>query len=73
MEIENSLGAWAMEKSEDFGVVLVEMLGGDHQMDMKPGDYMYLRRSHHRLARSRARDQVESASGPVGAQDRRSL
>jgi mannose-6-phosphate isomerase-like protein (cupin superfamily) len=69
--IDNSLRAWAVEKSEDFGVVLVEVLGqiplhfhpdgnrrmfvlegrvkmrgGDHEMDMQPGDYMYLPRSH---------------------------
>jgi len=25
----------------------VKMQGGDHEMHMKPGDYMYLRRSHH--------------------------
>jgi mannose-6-phosphate isomerase-like protein (cupin superfamily) len=72
VEVENSLRAWAVEKSEDFGVVLVEVLGtiplhmhpdgnrrmfllegrvrmkgGDHELDMVPGDYMYLRRSHH--------------------------
>jgi mannose-6-phosphate isomerase-like protein (cupin superfamily) len=70
--IENSLRAWAIEKSEDFGVVLVEVLGqvplhmhpdgnrrmflvegrvrmqgGSHEMDMRPGDYMYLPRDHH--------------------------
>ena len=64
--------AWILEKSEDFGVVLIEtkgtiplhmhpdgnrrmfliegamtMKGGEHEMDMKPGDYMYLPRNHH--------------------------
>jgi mannose-6-phosphate isomerase-like protein (cupin superfamily) len=72
VEIENSLRAWALEKSEDFGVVLIEvvgtiplhmhpdgnrrmflvegrmkMLGGDQEMEMKPGDFMYLPRNHH--------------------------
>jgi mannose-6-phosphate isomerase-like protein (cupin superfamily) len=70
--VENSLRAWAVERSTDFGVVLIEVLGtiplhlhpdgnrrmfllegrvrmrgGDHEMDMLPGDYMYLGRSHH--------------------------
>ena len=70
--VENSLRAWAVERSEDFGVVLIEvlgqiplhmhpdgnrrmfvvegrvkMLGGTHEMDMRPGDYMYLPRNHH--------------------------
>ena len=70
--IDKVLRAWALEKSEDFGVVLVEilgtvplhmhpdgnrrmfvaegrvkMLGGTHEMDMLPGDYMYLPRDHH--------------------------
>jgi mannose-6-phosphate isomerase-like protein (cupin superfamily) len=70
--VENSLRAWAVERSADFGVVLIEVLGtiplhlhpdgnrrmfllegrvrmrgGDHEMDMLPGDYMYLGRSHH--------------------------
>jgi mannose-6-phosphate isomerase-like protein (cupin superfamily) len=70
--VENSLRAWAVEKSADFGVVLIEVLGtiplhlhpdgnrrmfllegrvrmrgGDHEMDMQPGDYMYLGRNHH--------------------------
>ena len=64
--------AWILEKSDDFGVVLIEtkgtiplhmhpdgnrrmflieggmrMKGGEHEMDMKPGDYMYLPRNHH--------------------------
>ena len=64
--------AWVVEKSVDFGVVLIEvngtiplhmhpdgnrrmfllegamkMLGGEHEVDMKPGDYMYLPRNHH--------------------------
>ena len=72
VEIENAARAWAVEKSADFGVVLIEvtgniplhmhpdgnrrmfviegglrMLGGDHEVDMKPGDYMYLPRDHH--------------------------
>lgn len=72
VEAENSYKGWILEKSEDFGVVLIEvvgtiplhmhpdgnrrmfliegemtMLGGDHEMQMKPGDYMYLPRDHH--------------------------
>jgi mannose-6-phosphate isomerase-like protein (cupin superfamily) len=72
VEVENSFRGWAVERSEDFGVVLIEvlgtiplhmhpdgnrrmflvegrmkMLGGDHEMEMKPGDFMYLPRNHH--------------------------
>lgn len=72
VEIDRVLRAWSLERSENFGVVLIEvlgtiplhmhpdgnrrmfllegrlrMLGGDHEMDMQPGDYMYLSRSHH--------------------------
>jgi mannose-6-phosphate isomerase-like protein (cupin superfamily) len=72
VEAENSYKGWVLEKSEDFGVVLIEvvgtiplhmhpdgnrrmfliegemrMLGGEHEMRMKPGDFMYLPRNHH--------------------------
>lgn len=72
VEVEGSFRGWAVERSEDFGVVLIEvlgtiplhmhpdgnrrmfliegrmkMLGGEHEMDMKPGDFMYLPRDHH--------------------------
>jgi mannose-6-phosphate isomerase-like protein (cupin superfamily) len=72
VEAKNSFRAWVVEKSADFGVVLIEvlgtiplhmhpdgnrrmfliegemkMLGGEHEMSMKPGDYMYLPRRHH--------------------------
>ena len=72
VEVEGSFRGWAVERSEDFGVVLIEvlgtiplhmhpdgnrrmfliegrmkMLGGEHEMDMKPGDFMYLPRNHH--------------------------
>jgi mannose-6-phosphate isomerase-like protein (cupin superfamily) len=71
VEAKNSFRGWVVEKSADFGVVLIEvlgtiplhmhpdgnrrmfliegemkMLGGDHEMSMKPGDYMYLPRNH---------------------------
>jgi mannose-6-phosphate isomerase-like protein (cupin superfamily) len=72
VESKNALRGWVVEKSADFGVVLIEVLGtiplhmhpdgnrrmfliegemkmrgGDHEMSMKPGDYMYLPRRHH--------------------------
>ena len=71
VEAKNIFRGWVVEKSADFGVVLIEvlgtipmhmhpdgnrrmfliegemkMLGGDHEMSMKPGDYMYLPRNH---------------------------
>lgn len=72
VDAEKSYRGWIIEKSADFGVTLLEvvgtiplhmhpdgnrrmfllegemkMLGGEHEMDMKPGDYMYLPRDHH--------------------------
>ena len=71
VEAKGIFRGWVVEKSADFGVVLIEvlgtipmhmhpdgnrrmfliegemkMLGGDHEMSMKPGDYMYLPRNH---------------------------
>lgn len=71
VESEGQFRGWILEKSQDFGVVLIEvlgtiplhmhpdgnrrmfliegemrMLGGEHDMEMKPGDYMYLPRNH---------------------------
>ena len=71
-EAKGAFRAWIVEKSQDFGVVLIEvlgtiplhmhpdgnrrmfqlegemkMLGGEHELVMKPGDYMYLPRDHH--------------------------
>ena len=72
IEVDGVLRGWLLERSNDFGVVLIEVLGtiplhmhpdgnrrmfvvdglvrmrgGEHEREMKAGDYMYLPRDHH--------------------------